>query len=469
MEQRWNGRVGEMRDPRENPPTSGIVRGIDICSQDQSIARIKTFVWRGYGDIVCVWYQKLRKLNTISAYTRQKANSKYRNLIRLERASQKQSIDTHKTAYDRPTFEECRQRKDSRQLSALRVEAMRQLESEQESALQHTRCEATKTQNSCRQTRQEVLDVPGAVSRQEVLDVPGAVSSECDVVFQGKKYSMFLVLPNDKDGLDKALSKVTPSLIRMNMKTMTAEQVEVKLPKFKFEYTAHLRDILKKMGIQRVFQDNAELNEMIWGGDNLKVSSIVQKAGLEVNEQGTVAYETTVVNIPNKWGGTNEFHATHPFMFFIEDETTGTVIFVGKVMVPSPSATEVAVLARGGNDMEAAGNGISAIAEMPAEVQRNSVRASILPDSWIRSRHLRLLDVLPFVDESIKKFSNCVRGPRPMSDSLDVSEVRTHSRQSVVWILNSFRTALGAAAVSTLALSCCSTNWSRIPSAMGIT
>ncbi|KAJ8894536.1 hypothetical protein PR048_007193 [Dryococelus australis] len=52
----------------------------------------------------------LRKnLNTISAYTRQKAMSRYRNCIRLERASQKQSSDTHKTPYDR--VKRCRGRK----------------------------------------------------------------------------------------------------------------------------------------------------------------------------------------------------------------------------------------------------------------------------------------------------------------------------------------------------------------------
>ncbi|KAJ8888215.1 hypothetical protein PR048_007702 [Dryococelus australis] len=42
-----------------------------------------------------------RKLNTIAAYTRQKAKSKYRNLIRLEQESQKQSSDAHNTPYDR--------------------------------------------------------------------------------------------------------------------------------------------------------------------------------------------------------------------------------------------------------------------------------------------------------------------------------------------------------------------------------
>ncbi|KAJ8869540.1 hypothetical protein PR048_028531 [Dryococelus australis] len=49
------------------------------------------------------------KLNTISAYTRQNAKSKYRNRIRFERASQEQSSDTHKTPYDRA--KRCRERK----------------------------------------------------------------------------------------------------------------------------------------------------------------------------------------------------------------------------------------------------------------------------------------------------------------------------------------------------------------------
>lgn len=45
----------------------------------------------------------------MSAYTRQKAKSKYRDRIRLERASQKQSNGTNKTPYDR--VKQCRERK----------------------------------------------------------------------------------------------------------------------------------------------------------------------------------------------------------------------------------------------------------------------------------------------------------------------------------------------------------------------
>lgn len=37
----------------------------------------------------------------------------------------------------------------------------------------------------------------------------------------------------------------------------------------------------------------------------------------------------------NKFGGLDEvFNASHPFLFFIEDETTGTILFVGKYVHP---------------------------------------------------------------------------------------------------------------------------------------
>ncbi|KAJ8894478.1 hypothetical protein PR048_007132 [Dryococelus australis] len=59
--------------------------------------------------LLTVECKELTKLNTTSTYTRQIAKSKYRNRIRLERASQKQYNDTHKTSYDR--MKRCQGRK----------------------------------------------------------------------------------------------------------------------------------------------------------------------------------------------------------------------------------------------------------------------------------------------------------------------------------------------------------------------
>nr|CAD7453955.1 unnamed protein product [Timema tahoe] len=159
--------------------------------------------------------------------------------------------------------------------------------------------------------------------------------------YLGKKFSMFLILPNKKDGLDMLLNTIHPALIKNQMWLMRQESVEVKLPKFNFYHTVHLKDILEELGIHEVFHNSAGLSGMAWGSNNLIVSEVMQKAGLEVNEQGTTAFGATEVNIPLKLGQSYEFHADHPFMFFIEDEKTGTVVFVGKVVNPTPSKKHV--------------------------------------------------------------------------------------------------------------------------------
>lgn len=68
--------------------------------------------------------------------------------------------------------------------------------------------------------------------------------------------------------------------------------------------------------------------------DRLQVSSVLQKTGIEINEEGSTAYAATVASIVNKIGVEIEFKADRPFLFFINDETTGTLIFSGKVIRP---------------------------------------------------------------------------------------------------------------------------------------
>lgn len=41
------------------------------------------------------------------------------------------------------------------------------------------------------------------------------------------------------------------------------------------------------------------------------------------------------ITIGNKFGDAdNVFNASHPFMFFIEEQTNGTILFVGKIENP---------------------------------------------------------------------------------------------------------------------------------------
>lgn len=71
--------------------------------------------------------------------------------------------------------------------------------------------------------------------------------------------------------------------------------------------------------------------------NRLQVSKVLQKAGIDVNEKGSTVFAATEVVLVNKFGGdtTKEFIANRPFVFFIEDESKGTLLFAGKVADPA--------------------------------------------------------------------------------------------------------------------------------------
>lgn len=92
------------------------------------------------------------------------------------------------------------------------------------------------------------------------------------------------------------------------------------------------------MGIHEIFSDSASLPLLSRGSglsQKLKVSDVIQKSGIIVNEEGSTAFAATEVELVNKFGDNIvEFKADHPFIFLIEEEVTGTLLFAGKVVDP---------------------------------------------------------------------------------------------------------------------------------------
>ncbi|XP_012263958.2 uncharacterized protein LOC105690599 [Athalia rosae] len=173
--------------------------------------------------------------------------------------------------------------------------------------------------------------------------------------YRGQKFAMFIVLPRARTGLQQLTQDINPFVLRRQLWLMDYIPVDLIIPKFKFDYTSHLEGVLREMGIRDIFDNTASLPGIARAKEmaqRLVVSDFVQKAGLQVDEVGTVAYAATEVQIGNKISD-RTFHVRHPFLFFIEDETTGTVVFVGKVTNPlltTGSNVEVSFPSRFGED-----------------------------------------------------------------------------------------------------------------------
>lgn len=92
-----------------------------------------------------------------------------------------------------------------------------------------------------------------------------------------------------------------------------------------------------QLGIRSMFTFQASLPALARGQvvqNRLQVSNVLQKTGIEVNEKGSTVFAATQISLTNKFGGETEFVVDRPFMFMIEDETTGTLVFSGKVINP---------------------------------------------------------------------------------------------------------------------------------------
>uniref|UniRef100_A0A182ILB3 Serpin domain-containing protein n=1 Tax=Anopheles atroparvus TaxID=41427 RepID=A0A182ILB3_ANOAO len=163
--------------------------------------------------------------------------------------------------------------------------------------------------------------------------------------YKGRDFSMNILLPFENVSLDALAGAMSTSML--NSFRFGREEVTVVIPKFSFNYGTLLNEPLRNLGIRDIFGHDAFLpllatvaegTEKNSSQGSPEVSKILQKAGIEINEKGTLASAATELQLVSKFGYDDQpivFHANRPFVFYIHDQETDTILFVGKVMDPS--------------------------------------------------------------------------------------------------------------------------------------
>ena len=118
--------------------------------------------------------------------------------------------------------------------------------------------------------------------------------------------------------------------------------MNVYLPKFKFEQKYTLNDYLANMGMPTAFNPDYADFTGITEEKDLYISQVIHQAFVDVNEEGTEAAAATAVVMQEATGiGSHDtpepilFDADHPFIFFIQHESTGQIMFMGKMGNPN--------------------------------------------------------------------------------------------------------------------------------------
>lgn len=115
---------------------------------------------------------------------------------------------------------------------------------------------------------------------------------------------------------------------------------DVEIPPFSFEFEADIRQALEKIGVRRIFQTTDSLAGLVDGPDGARLQGISQKVEIEVNEQGIRANAGTVANgvyggIIGGWYVPFHMVVNRPFLFFIRDNVSGSLLFAGVIIDPA--------------------------------------------------------------------------------------------------------------------------------------
>lgn len=152
-----------------------------------------------------------------------------------------------------------------------------------------------------------------------------------ELPYGNQTFSMIVVLPKE----DKTLDDILPNINWSNM-YLGGQKVHVQLPKFKIEakYPEEITKCAKEMGINRIFIPGS----LSGINDELFVSFIAQDTFIEVDEAGTEASAVTNMGVDGSAGPgstpppTPTIRMDRPFAFAICENTTGAVLFMGKVV-----------------------------------------------------------------------------------------------------------------------------------------
>lgn len=197
---------------------------------------------------------------------------------------------------------------------------------------------------------QNTLNQPFFIAEETTVEVPMMYkednylygeSSELgaqllQIPYVGDEASMLIVLPNEITGLDAVLKKLASGYDLLGeVDKMYKTKVQVTIPKFKIETEIDLTELLPKLGIISIFKsNNSGITKLLNKPETLCVTQAIQKAFIEVNEEGAEAAAATgmVMMLRCAPMPAERFFADRPFLYVLLQERTE--LFVGAYRKP---------------------------------------------------------------------------------------------------------------------------------------
>ena len=155
-----------------------------------------------------------------------------------------------------------------------------------------------------------------------------------ELPYIGGQVSMLVLMPDD--GKFETIESVMSSyVLNVILDEMVYTPIRLTFPKFEYEAELSLARTLSAMGMPTAFSDGADFSGMT-GSKDLFISDVFHKAYVNVDEEGTEAAAATAVVMAVTSMPENPIELTvdRPFMFFIREHETNSILFIGRVVSP---------------------------------------------------------------------------------------------------------------------------------------
>ncbi|XP_029629469.1 glia-derived nexin-like [Salmo trutta] len=154
-----------------------------------------------------------------------------------------------------------------------------------------------------------------------------------ELPYHGNSISMLIALPSEEDTpLGDVIPHINTATVQSWTKLLHHRKVRLLLPKFTAEAEVDLQASLSALGITDIFdEDKADFRHL--STEPVYISKALQKAKIEINEDGTKAAAVTTAILMAR-SSPPWVIVDRPFLFLIRHNPTGTILFIGQVNQP---------------------------------------------------------------------------------------------------------------------------------------
>lgn len=153
--------------------------------------------------------------------------------------------------------------------------------------------------------------------------------------YGNQQFYMSIILPNENSELEEVIQEMTAERFANLIQQADTSGAHLYIPKFKLEYEIVLNNSLTELGMPKAFKD-ADFSALFVTSPSIYIDKVNHKTFIEVDEEGTEAGAATSVELT--WLSANPSPRTikvnRPFLFFIMEKSTQSVLFAGKVLDP---------------------------------------------------------------------------------------------------------------------------------------